>query len=87
MQIFSGKWVSPTVNGERPPPCNNFSLVSLTSDTFVLFGGFALDDWSNTVYLGHCTDSTIVSTVTYFYTINICYRIGRRLLAQAQSMK
>ena len=30
---------SPDTTGERPPPCNNFSLISIDNRRAVLFGG------------------------------------------------
>ena len=50
------------VSGDCPPPCNNFTLTSLTDNTFVIFGGETPDGTSNAVYIGNCTQSKIVST-------------------------
>ena len=61
MLSFSGEWISPIVNGDRPPPCYYFSLTSLTDDKFVLFGGYSPDGYTNATYIGHCTKFTIVS--------------------------
>ena len=36
---LSGQWISPTVSGDCPPPCDFFTLTPLTDDTFVMFGG------------------------------------------------
>ena len=61
---FLGQWLSPTVTGDCPPPCDHFSLVSLTDDTFVLFGGTTANGDTNATYIGQCTKSTIVSIKT-----------------------
>ena len=64
MLFLSGKWISPKVRGNCPPPCDYFSLTSLTDDIFVLFGGkIPGNDRTNDVYIGHCTKSTIVSVL------------------------
>ena len=59
--FISGKWISPTVIGDCPPPSNTFSLTSLTDNTFVMFGGKTHDGKTNETYIGHCTKSSIVS--------------------------
>ena len=64
MLFLSGKWILPKVHGDCPPPCDYFSLTSLTEDIFVLFGGkIPGNDKTNDVYIGHCTKSTIVSVL------------------------
>ena len=37
--IDLGQWSSPSMNGARPPPCNNFSLTMIDEDQAVMFGG------------------------------------------------
>ena len=61
MLSISGQWISPIVSGDCPPPCSYFTLTSLTDNTFLMFGGITLDDDTNAVYIGNCTQSTIVS--------------------------
>ena len=61
MLSISGQWISPIVSGDCPPPCNNFTLSSLTDNTFLMFGGSTPDGKTNAVYIGNCTQSTIVS--------------------------
>ena len=61
MLSISGQWISPIVSGDCPPPCSSFTLTSLTDNTFLMFGGYTPDDLTNAVYIGNCTQSTIVS--------------------------
>ena len=61
MLSLSGNWISPIVSGGCPPPCSHFTLTSLTDDTFAMFGGMTPDGDTNTLYIGHCTKSTVVS--------------------------
>ena len=35
-----GSWKIPEVTGEAPPPCSNFSMVSLGDNRGAMFGGF-----------------------------------------------
>ena len=46
-----GKWVSPPVSGERPPPCAGFSLTMIDPRRAVLFGGREEKGKSNDVYI------------------------------------
>ena len=34
-----GQWSSPSMNGVRPPPCENLSLTMIDEDQAVMFGG------------------------------------------------
>ena len=71
MLSISGQWISPIVSGDCPPPrCSNFTLTSLTDDTFLMFGGYTSDGKTNAVYIGNCTQSTIVS-ITQFKVVSI----------------
>ena len=59
--FLSGQWISLIVSGDCPPPCDSFTLTSLTNDTFLMFGGHTCDGTSNAVYIGNCMKSTVVS--------------------------
>ena len=61
MLSLSGQWISSIARGDCPPPCRGFTLTSLTDDTFLMFGGITPDGETNAVYIGNCTQSTIVS--------------------------
>ena len=54
---LSGQWISPIVSGDCSPPCNSFTLTSLTDNTFLMFGGITPDGRTNAV----CMKSTVVS--------------------------
>ena len=58
-----GQWTIPDINGERPPPCNSFTLTSLPNNRALLFGGITLDGLHNTVYIAQCTKTALVSTI------------------------
>ena len=40
INTLPGVWSSPSVKGEKPPPCSSFSFTKVDQDTVVLFGGF-----------------------------------------------
>ena len=58
-----GKWITPDVNGEYPPPCNGFTLTSLPNNRALLFGGLTPNGYENTVYIAQCTKTAVVSTI------------------------
>ena len=49
--------------GEAPPPCQSFTLTSLSNNRALLFGGRIPNCRDNTVYIGQCTDIAVVSIV------------------------
>ena len=61
MFSLSGEWILPKISGDCPPPCDYFSLTSLTNDILVMFGGRTPEGTSNATYIGHYTKLTIVS--------------------------
>ena len=72
MLFISGQWISPSVSGDFPPYCCYFTLTSLTDNTFLMFGGINYDEEeTNTVYIGNCTQSTIVS-ILYYNLVSSC---------------
>ncbi|XP_019860167.1 PREDICTED: kelch domain-containing protein 1-like [Amphimedon queenslandica] len=50
-KVSSGKWSSPNVTGDRPPPISYFTLTSITNDCAILFGGATPDGDSNNTYI------------------------------------
>ena len=90
MLSFSGQWIPPIVSGDCPPPCDRSSLTPLTDDTFVMFGGYTPDRETSATYIGHCTKSTIVSTILYKLTTLIAFGVSNWLLflemAEGQSI-
>ena len=69
MLSLSDQWISPVVSGDCPPPCQDFTLTALTDNTFIMFGGITPNGLSNSLYIGHCTKSVIVSIVYYKYKL------------------
>ena len=61
MLSISGQWISPIVSGDCPPPCDDFTLTSLTDDTFIMFSGETPDGETNAVYIGNCIQYKVVS--------------------------
>ena len=61
--IVLGKWISPNVTGDRPPPIYEFTLTSLTNDTAILFGGRTTNGDSNNVYIINFTKTSAVSII------------------------
>ena len=59
--LFLGKWIVPTVTGDRPPPIHSITLTSVTNNTAVLFGGFITNGFSNNVYIINFTKTSVVS--------------------------
>ena len=69
MLSLSDQWISPVVSGDCPPPCEDFTLTALTDNTFIMFGGETSNGCTNSLYIGHCTKSVIVSIVYYKYKL------------------
>lgn len=64
---ISGQWIVPDVIGEGPPPCHGFTLTPLPrSNRAVFFGGITSHGYCNTVYLGECTKTAVVSIYIFF---------------------
>ena len=60
--LFLGKWIVPTVTGDRPPPISEITLTSVTNNTAVLFGGYT-NGHSNNVYIISFTKTSVVSVL------------------------
>ena len=69
--LLLGKWSSPKVTGDRPPPINSFTLTSITNDSAILFGGFTPNGSSNNTYIVNFSHTSVVSVflVMYCYTL------------------
>ena len=64
INVCLGEWITPAVTGGRPPPINDFTLISVTNNTAVLFGGFATNGPSNNVYFINFNKTSVVSVFT-----------------------
>ena len=49
--------------GEVPPPCHSFTLTSISKNRALLFGGNISNGRDNTVYIGQCTVTAVVSII------------------------
>ena len=58
-----GKWITPTVTGDRPYPIRSFTLTSVTNNTAVLFGGDTNNGFSNNVYIINFIKTSVVSVL------------------------
>ena len=69
--LLLGKWSSPNVTGDRPPPISSFTLSSITNDSAILFGGYTSNGRSNNTYIVNFSHTSVVSVllVMYCYTI------------------
>ena len=61
--LLLGKWITPTVTGDKPPPIYDFTLTSVTNNTAILFGGDTANGVSNNVYIIIFTKTTVVSVL------------------------
>ena len=57
----SGHWIVPDISGQTPPPCDDFTLTSLSNNRALLFGGKTPSGRDNTVYIAECTITAVVS--------------------------
>ena len=88
-----GKWSSPNITGQPPPPCCSFSLTSVGERRAALFGGrqsgLAISD---DLFIVELRKDTVVSVVNmtiiirkvYVSTIKIWYydKLARKMLIQ-----
>ena len=63
INVCLGEWITPTVTGDRPPPINGLTLISVTNNTAVLFGGITTNGFSNNVYIINFTKTSVVSVL------------------------
>ena len=63
-------WISPSVIGERPPPCTAFSFSPLSDNSGVMFGGLVPgpDRPNNDVFVAELMSSNVI--VSTAATIN-----------------
>ena len=63
INVCLGEWITPTVNGDRPPPISHFTLTSVTNNTAVLFGGDTTNGGSNNIFIINFTKTSVVSVL------------------------
>ena len=61
--LLLGKWSSPNVTGDRPPPISTFTLSSITNDSAILFGGLTPNRDSNNTYIVNFSHTSVVSVL------------------------
>ena len=64
---LSGKWSSPDINGQPPPPCSSFTLTSVGERRAALFGGMSAlgHTVSNDLFIVDLSRHTVVSGECY----------------------
>ena len=61
---ISGQWISPDVTGSRPPPCEDFTLLSISGNRVVLYGGSNPDTlFGDRIYISKITGYQLVSVL------------------------
>ena len=53
----------PNITGKGPPPFTDFTLTSMCHNRAVLFGGKSPNGPDNTVYIGQCVKTAVVSAI------------------------
>ena len=54
---YIGKWSVPIISGQRPPPCEEFTLNKLPHNRGIMFGGYPRN---NDVFIIELTNDTVV---------------------------
>lgn len=62
--LFLAEWITPAVNGDRPPPISHFSLTSVTNNNAVLFGGCTNKGETNKIYHMDFTKTVVKCVVS-----------------------
>ena len=58
------KWITPHVSGKRPRPCSNLTLLSLSANRVLLYGGSNHDGYQiDTIYISTITGYALVSVI------------------------
>ena len=71
--ILIGRYITPVISGQPPPPCYSFTINKVTNNNGILYGGNTSDGDSNIVYITKLTKNTVVSLYTrYMYAFPIC---------------
>lgn len=76
--MFSGKWTTPVVHGELPPPCVDFSFTYLGDYRTLMYGGFQPESGtSNEAYVLNMetwvSGSTEQRRLIWFLVLNSYY--------------
>ena len=56
-----GAWLTPVIQGQRPPPCSDFALNGITEITAVLFGGYQHNGLQEQLYTIDFDPTNLVS--------------------------
>lgn len=65
-----GTWIVPEVTGEAPPPCSNFSMVTLGHNRGAMFGGFQPEGRRlSDIFIVELTNSNIVCSHACTYVL------------------
>lgn len=65
-----GSWIIPEVNGDLPPPCSNFSMISISETQAIMFGGFQSDGVRmNDVYIVEFGKESVVMKNVFLFSM------------------
>ena len=59
----SGKWSTPDINGQPPPPCHSLTLTPVGERRAAMFGGLGLQD--SDLFIADLSRHTVVSGECY----------------------
>ena len=59
--LLLDQWISPVVTGDRPPLISHFTLIPVTNNTAVMFGGLIDNGRSDKLYMIRFTKTSVVS--------------------------
>ena len=69
-----GRYVTPVISGQPPPPCNSFTFNKVTYNSGILYGGDTPGGDSNIIYITKLTKNTVVSLYTrYMYPFHTIF--------------
>ena len=72
--ILIGRYITPVISGQPPPPCNSFTFNKVSNNSGILYGGNTPDGASHIVYITKLTKNTVVSLYTrYMYAFHTIF--------------
>ena len=73
LSLSLGKWITPNVTGRRPPPCYDFTLLSLSRNRVIMHGGINPGTgYSDVIYISTITGYELVSACVCFMCMHAC---------------
>ena len=66
--ILIGRYITPVISGQPPPPCYSFTFNKVTDNSGILYGGYTSNGASSIVYITKLTKNTVVSLYTCMHS-------------------